>query len=418
MNRREVMAAVAALAAASATNARAAAGARVVIVGGGFGGASVARTLRRVAPEVHVTLVEREAQFVSCPRSNVVIAGLAQMDEITFGDAGLRKAGIAVVRDAAVEIDSPGRTVRLKSGRRLAYDRLVLSPGVDFVWNALEGYDAAAAEIMPHAWKAGPQTLLLRDKLRAMPDGGLVLIAAPADPYRCPPGPYERACLIADYLKREKPRSKILILDAKDTFSKQPLFQEAWTTLYPGMIEWIPAAKSGRVRAVKAGEGVVSTDFDDHKPAVANIIPPQRAGAIAFDAGLAEPTGFCKVDPVTFESAKAKGVHLVGDAIMPGDMPKSGFAANVQGKACAHALAALLRGAPPPEPMLINTCYSLASETWGFSIAGVYKPLDGALRLVKGSGGISPVGADVGVRGLEAQYERSWFDTLTSELWG
>jgi len=418
MNRREVMAAVAALAAASATNARAAAGARVVIIGAGYGGASVARTLRRVAPEVHVTLVEREANLVSCPRSNVVIAGLAQMDEITFGDAGLRKAGIAVVRDEAVEIDVPGRTVRLKSGRRLAYDRLVLSPGVDFVWNALEGYDAAAAEIMPHAWKAGPQTLLLRDKLRAMPDGGLVLIAAPADPYRCPPGPYERACLIADYLKREKPRSKILILDAKDAFSKQPLFQEAWTTLYPGMVEWIPAAKSGRVRAVKAGEGIVSTDFDDHKAAVANIIPPQRAGAVAFDAGLAEPTGFCKVDPVTFESAKAKAVHLVGDAIMPGDMPKSGFAANVQGKACAHALAALLRGAPPPEPMLINTCYSLASETWGFSIAGVYKPLDGALRLVKGSGGISPVDADPSVRGLEAQYERSWFDTLTSELWG
>ena len=278
MNRREVIAAAAALAAVSATGAQAAAGARVVIVGSGYGGASVARTLRRVAPEVHVTLVEREANLVSCPRSNVVIAGLAQMNEITFGDAGLRKAGIAVVRDEAVEIDAPGRTVRLKSGRRLAYDRLVLSPGVDFVWNTLEGYDAAAAEIMPHAWKAGPQTLLLRDKLRAMPDGGLVLIAAPADPYRCPPGPYERACLVADYLKREKPRSKILILDAKDTFSKQPLFQEAWTTLYPGMVEWIPAAKSGRVRAVKAGEGIVSTDFDDHKAAVANIIPPQRAG--------------------------------------------------------------------------------------------------------------------------------------------
>jgi len=417
MNRRELVAGAAA-AAASGRAAHAAVAPRVVIVGAGYGGASVARTLRRIAPQVRITLVERQAPFISCPRSNGVIGGLAEMAEITFGDAGLRKAGISVMRGEAVEIDSAKRQVRLTGGRRLDYDRLVLSPGVDFIWNGVEGYDEAATTAMPHAWKAGPQTLLLRDKLRAMPDGGLVVIAAPADPYRCPPGPYERACLIAGYLKREKPRAKILILDAKDSFSKQPLFQEAWTALYPGMVEWVPASRAGRVRSVKAGEGVVSTDFDDHRPAVANIIPPQRAGAIATNAGLAEATGFCRVDPVTFESKVAPGVHLVGDAIIPGDMPKSGFSANTQGKACAYALAAIFRGETPAEPVLLNTCYSLAAADYGFTVAGVYKPLDGALRLVKGSGGISPVGADAGTHALEAQYGRSWFDTLTAELYG
>src|SRR5690606_10347879 len=238
--------------------------------------------------------------------------------------------------------------VALNDGDTLTYDRLVLSPGVEFQWGAIEGYDAAASEVFPHAWEAGPQTALLRRQLEAMPDGGLVLIAAPAEPYRCPPGPYERASLIAHYLKTHKPKSKLVILDAKNAFSKQNLFREAWERLYPGLIEWIPQSQSGRVIRVDTGAGTVSTDFDDYKPAVANIIPPQRAATIARAAGLDEGKGWCTVRASTFESTVQAGVHIIGDAAIANPMPKSAFSANNQAKVCAAAVVALLRGRPLP----------------------------------------------------------------------
>lgn len=390
---------------------------RVVVIGGGFGGASVARWLRRTDDGIDVTLVERNARFVTCPFSNLVVGGQRGIDSISFGYDAIRRAGVDVVQDTATAIDPVARRVTLQGGRALTYDRLVLAPGIQLVWNGIEGYDEAASEIMPHAWQAGPQTLLLRRKLEAMDDGGVVVVAVPDNPYRCPPGPYERASLIAGYLKASKPKSKLIILDAKESFSKQPLFQEAWKTLYPGLVEWRPKSQSGRVVAVKAKDGIVSTEFDDLKPAVANIIPPQRAGQVAISLGLDEGRGFCAVDPRTFESKVAPGVHLVGDAIVPGAMPKSGFAANSQAKVCARAIVALLRGRPVEEPVLLNTCYSFAAADYGFAIFGAFRPGDSGLIVdIPGTVGTSPLGASAQDRARESRYAESWYSNITAEI--
>ena len=276
--------------------------ARVVVIGGGFGGASCARALKAIDPKLQVTLVEPNKTFTACPFSNNVIAGLRSIEAQQFGYDKIAAGGVTVVAQAATAIDAAARTVGLADGTSLSYDRLVLSPGVDLRFDALQGYDEAAAAKMPHAWKAGEQTLLLRKQLEAMDDGGLVVIAAPANPFRCPPGPYERACLIAHYLKTKKPRSKLLILDAKDTFSKQRLFQNAWKELYPGMIEWVSLSQGGKVNAVDPATNTLITDFGNHAAQVANVIPPQRAGRIATIAGATDNTGWCAIDPVTFES--------------------------------------------------------------------------------------------------------------------
>lgn len=390
---------------------------RVVVIGGGFGGASVARWLRRTDDGIDVTLVERNARFITCPFSNLVVGGQRSIESISFGYDAVQRTGVDVVQDTATAIDPVARRVTLQGGRVLNYDRLVLAPGIQLVWNGIEGYDEAASEIMPHAWQAGPQTLLLRRKLEAMDDGGVVVVAVPDNPYRCPPGPYERASLIAGYLKASKPKSKLIILDAKESFSKQPLFQEAWKTLYPGLVEWRPKSQSGRVIAVKAKDGIVSTEFDDLKPAVANIIPPQRAGQVAIALGLDEGRGFCAVDPRTFESKVAPGVHLVGDAIVPGAMPKSGFAANSQAKVCARAIVSLLRGRAVEEPVLLNTCYSFAAADYGFAIFGAFRPGDSGLIMdVPGSVGTSPLGASAQDRALEARYAESWYSNITAEI--
>lgn len=414
--RRGAIAALGFAAASITTRSPAASRAHVVIVGAGYGGTTVARHLLEIDPGIAVTVVERDRRFISCPKSNEFLAGLRSMESLTFGHDALKRAGARLIEDEAVAIDAPQRMVKLRSGASIGYDRLVLSPGIDFVWTAIDGFDAAAAETIPHAWEAGDQTILLRRRIEAMPDGGLFVMSIPADPYRCPPGPYERASLVAWYLKQHKPRSKILLLDGKDRFSKQPLFEEAWKALFSGIIEWVPASAAGRIRSVNPATMTVSTDFDDHKAAVANIIPPQQAGRIATDAGLTDQSGFCPVDPVSFESKLAPGIHLVGDAIVSGDMPKSAFSANAQGMACARALSALLRGDRADDTALINTCYSIAAPKYGFSIAGVYKPDAGRLALVKGSGGLSPVGADSFVHEREAVYGESWFRNLTTRL--
>lgn len=365
-----------------------------------------------------VTLVEPKSRFVACPFSNSVIAGLRELDAQQFGYAGLERDGIEVVHQSAVAVDTAARRVRLGDGASLDYLRLILAPGVDLRFDAIPGYDQAASQSLPHAWKAGEQTLLLRRQLEAMDDGGVVVMSAPANPFRCPPGPYERASLIAHYLKTHKPRSKLLLLDAKDNFSKQRLFEAAWKEVYPGMIEWVSLSFGGRVTEVDAATRTLKTEFGDHRADVANIIPPQRAGAIAQAAGVADQTGWCPVDPVTFESTLQPGVHVIGDAAIGGAMPKSAFTANAQAKTCAQAVIALLRQEAPVEPKLINTCYSLVAPDYGISIAGVYQPRDGLLSEVEGAGGTSPLGASQAFRALEAGYAEAWFETITDEVFG
>lgn len=408
--------AAASLAAPSIASAQA--GGRVVVVGGGFGGATAARTLKALEPKLTVTLVEPNPVFTACPFSNNVLAALREISQQQFGYDGVQKAGVVLAQTSAMAVDASGKTVTLSDGSKLAYDRLVLSPGIDINWGALPGYDETAAEKMPHAWKAGAQTVLLRQQLQAMDDGGLVIISSPANPFRCPPGPYERASLIAYWLKIWKPKSKLLILDSKDTFSKQRLFQNAWAQLYPGLIEWVSLSQGGKVTAVDAATLTVATDFARHKAAVANIIPPQKAGTIAQKAGVADRTGWCPVEPVAFESTLQPGIHVIGDSAVMGGMPKSAFAANAQAKVCAAAIVELLAGRKPVDPILINTCYSLVAPDYGISVAGVYRPDKGVLTDIPGAGGNSPLEVVGGFRGQEALYASSWFKTITTEVFG
>jgi len=392
--------------------------ARIVVLGGGFAGATCARALRRADPRFEVTLVEPNPIFTACPFSNAVIAGLRDIQDQCFGYDAIRNQGIALAPEQATAVEAQARRVALRSGAALDFDRLVLAPGIAIRWDALPGYDETAAAVMPHAWLAGDQTLLLRRQLEAMADGGTVVISAPANPFRCPPGPYERASLIAYYLKKAKPRSKLIILDAKDNFSKQRLFQNAWQQLYPNLIEWVSLSNGGKVISVDAKTRTLVTDFATYKADVANVIPPQRAAGIAQLAGVADGTGWCPIDPVTFESRLQPNIHVIGDAAIAGAMPKSAFAANAQAKVCADAVAALLHGETPAPPKLINTCYSLVARDYGISIAGVYHPAGGQLADVEGAGGVSPLDAPADFRALEAAYAQAWFRTITAETFG
>ena len=416
ITRRDLLASAAASLASPAI-AQGAAG-RVVVIGGGFGGATCARFLKALEPRLDVTLVEANPTFTACPFSNEVIVGLRELKEQEFGYEGLRKAGVTVALQMATGVDAAARTVALADGAKLSYDRLVLSPGVDINWSGLPGYTQAAAERMPHAWKAGEQTLLLRRQLEAMPDGGTVVISAPANPFRCPPGPYERASLIAWYLKTKKPKSKLILLDAKDAFSKQRLFQNAWKELYPGLLEWVSLSNGGKVNSVEPNSLTLVTDFQSYKADVANVIPPQKAGAIAAIAGVADRSGWCPIDPMTFESRLQPNMHVIGDAAVVGAMPKSAFAANAQAKACAAAIVRLLAGEKPQEPRLLNTCYSIVQPDYGISVAGVYRPEKDLFVDIEGAGGVSQIEASASVRAAEAAYAHGWFKTITHETFG
>jgi len=394
------------------------AGPRVVVIGGGFAGASAARALKHESTAARVTLVEPNATFTACPFSNGVLAELRELKQQQFTYDKVEQDGVALAKQAATAVDAQAKSVTLANGTTLPYDRLIMAPGIEVRFDALPGYDARAADMMPHAWQAGEQTLLLHSAIASMEDGGTVFIVAPANPFRCPPGPYERASLIAHYLKTRKPKSKVIILDAKDAFSKQRLFQNAWKELYPNHLEWVSLSQGGKVNAVKPDEMTLVTDFTNHKATVANVIPPQRAAAIAQKAGVADRSGWCPVDPVTFESKLIPNIHVIGDAAIMGAMPKSAFSANAQAKVCAAAVAALLRGEKPAEPRLINTCYSLVAPDYGITVAGVYKPTDGVLADIQGAGGVSPIDAPSASRALEAQFAEGWFKTLTGEVFG
>jgi sulfide dehydrogenase [flavocytochrome c] flavoprotein chain len=393
------------------------AAARIIVVGGGFGGASCARALRRIDPKLEVTLVEPNRIFAACPLSNEVIAGLRDIEAQQFGYDRIIAEGVTVIAQAAVKIDPQTRVVGLADGQSIGYDRLVLAPGIDIRFDALPGYDEDAAARMPHAWKAGEQTLLLRRQLEAMDDGGLVALAVPAGPLRCAPAPYERASLIAHYLKTRKPRSKIIILDAKDTIPQQRLFENAWAELYPGMIERVSLSQGGRVTSVDPATNTILTDFGNYTAAVANVIPPQQAGRIAAIAGAVDNTGWCPIDPVSFASKLVPNIHVIGDACFGGVIPKSASAANAQAKACAEAVVNLVSGKQPATPSLTGACYNTVAPGYAFSLTGIYQPKDGLFAEVEG-GATSPVDAPREVRSREADQAQSWYKTITVDTFG
>jgi len=416
--RRDAVRGIAAVGLASAFPAPsiAQAAARVIVIGGGFGGAVCALALKRMDAGLQVTLVEANRFFVCCPFSNEVIAGLRELEAQQFGYDRIAAEGVTVVASAAAKIDPHARSIGLANGWALGYDRLVLAPGIDLRFDALPGYDEAAATRMPHAWKAGEQTLLLRKQLEAMEDGGVVVLAAPAAPLRCPPAPYERASLIAHYLKNKKPRSKILILDAKDGFSQQKLFEAAWNELYPGMIERIGLSQGGRVTSVDPATNAIVTDFGNYTAAVANVIPPQKAGRIAEIAGAADNTGWCPIDPVTFASPLVPNVHVIGDACIAGGIPKSASAATAQGKACAAVIVNLLSGNSPEAPRLTGACFNTVAPGYAFSQSGIYQPKGDQFAEIEGS--VSPIDAPREVRAHEAEQAFDWFKTITVDTFG
>ena len=406
------LASIAPFAHAAATRARAVP--RVIIVGGGFGGSACALHLKRIDASIDVTLIDPDERYVTCPLSNEALVGLRDIKSLTISRDGLRRAGVRYLRRRASAIDAGRRRIRLDDGATLDFDRCVVAPGIRFLWNTPEGYDEAAAEHMPHAWKAGRQTELLATRLRSMDDGGTVAISVPAGLMRCPPGPYERASLIAEFLRQHKPRSKIIILDSNNHFPRQDVFTAAWDAAYRGLIEWIPPTDGGSVIGVDARRGIVRTSRGSQRVAVANIIPPQAPDAIAADAGLAEGHGWCPVRPLTFESQNVPRVHVIGDSCIADAMPKSASAAASQAKQCATAIAALFAGRIPPEPDFDSVCYSLTGHDRALSIHGRFGVVDGHIR--ESAGGADTVSASDAV--AEAERARKWYRAAVAASFG
>ncbi len=394
---------------------------KVVIVGGGTGGATAAKYLKRADPSIDVTLIEANKHYYTCYLSNEVLSGERTIDSIKFGYNGVAAHGVNVVNDIVTGIDANKKTVMTKGGKSFAYDRCIVAPGVDFKWETIDGYDAKVAETITHAWKAGSQTITLRKQLEAMKDGGTVIITAPPNPFRCPPGPYERASQIAMYLQHHKPKSKIIILDPKDKFSKQGLFTKAWKKFYGygtdnSMITWVNGASGGKVESVDAGAMTLTAEVEDFQGDVINIIPAQKAGQIAFAAGLTNDSGWCPIDLHTFESTIHPGIHVIGDASIAKGMPKSGYSANSQAKVCAACVAAMLDGKPAPVPSYVNTCYSIAGKDFGFSVAAVYRLADDKSTINQVSGGLTPGDASDAQHKREVLYAHSWFKNITDDI--
>ncbi|MGQ0580277.1 MAG: NAD(P)/FAD-dependent oxidoreductase [Betaproteobacteria bacterium] len=391
---------------------------KVVVIGGGYAGATAAKYVRMWGPDIEVTLVERDAEFVSCPLSNRVLAGVIQLKDLTRDYGKLQaKYGVKRIRDEATAIDPVAQEVRLGTGGSLKYDRLIVAPGVDILYSEVPGMDSLQAqERALHAWKAGPQTVTLRKLLEAMADGGVYAITIPKAPYRCPPGPYERACQVAWYFKTSKPKSKVLILDAnEDVVSKKGLFMKAWSERYAGIIEYRP---NSELTAVDAATLTAKLTFEDVKADVLNVVPPQRAAKIALDAGLITANNrWCGVDFLTYESSAVKNVHVLGDAIMAApQMPKSGHMANQHAKVCAAAVVALMHGqAVNTQPLVSNTCYSFVSDKEVIHVASVhaYVPEKKTMEIVPGGSGVSAAASE-----QEGQYAEAWGRNIWSDMLG
>jgi sulfide dehydrogenase [flavocytochrome c] flavoprotein chain len=389
---------------------------RVAVVGGGYGGATAAKYIRMLDPSIEVVLIEPNEAFVSCPISNMVLGGFRQMSDITVPYATLQsKYGVKIVRDLATAIDHTNNTVRTRQSGDIAYDRVIVSAGVDFIWEGMPamGTPEGASRVL-HAWKAGPQTADLRRQIVSMRDGGVFVLSIPEAPYRCPPGPYERACQVAAYFKAAKPRSKVLVLDANgDVTSKGPLFKKAWSELYAGIIEYRPNSKAVDV---DVRGGAVKLELEDVKGDVLNVLPPMKAANIAAPF-ITVNRRWCEVDWITYESKAAKGVHILGDSLQIAPaMPKSGSMANGHAKVCAEAVVALLSNqAPNPSPTLINTCYSMVSDKLAIHVTSVHKydERDRTMKAVPGSGGVSSA-----MNELEGTYTMNWARNIWADALG
>lgn len=388
---------------------------RVVVVGGGFGGATAAKYIKKFSPLTEVVLIEQNQEYFTCPFGNTVIAGMNDIEYIrhTYDDLKT-KHGVIVIHEKVAKVDGKNSQVILESGEKISYTKSVVSPGIDFKYE--KGYVEGSEQYAPHAYKAGAQTTLLRQQLQDMKDGGTYVMVAPTNPFRCPPGPYERISLVAHYLKHNKPNSKIIILDQKKKFSKQGLFQEGWEKLYGDMIDWRSSEFGGTVISVDPKNRVLKTEDEDIKADVLNYIPSQKAGKLAFDSGLTKGD-WCPVNTMTFESKLVPNVYVIGDASIATKMPKSGFSANSQAKVAALQIARSLKKLPIVKPpKLANTCYSLIAPNYGISVAAVYEAGENGIAKVKGAGGLSPKGATADFRMLEAEYAVGWYKNQTADI--
>lgn len=420
MKRREFLGGAAALLGAGVLGGPAVLGqarAKLVVIGGGPAGATIAKYVAKdAAGAIEVTLVEPSKQYATCFFSNLYLGGFRDYESITHGyDKLVGTYGVKLQQQAAAAIDRDKREVKLADGTVLPYDRLALSPGIALKYDSVPGYSEAAAEKMPHAWKPGAQTRLLRSMLDAVPDGGLVVMLTPPNPYRCPPGPYERASMMAHLFKATgRDKCRIVIVDAKDKFSKQGVFQQGWERHYPGMIEWLSPQIHGGVKSVDPATGEVVTDFETYKAALVNVIPAQTAGQIAVDSGLTNQTGYCPIDPVNMKSKLDTNIHVVGDACIPGDMPKSAFAANSQAKVAAMSIRGELAGGRVFPTRFINTCWSLIETDDCIKVGGNYAPADDKIKEVDGY--VSQPGDTAEVRRQNYQESLGWYAGITADM--
>ena len=408
-----------AMAACATTGAPPAKVGRVIVIGGGYGGATAAKYLRMWSEgAIEVFMIEMNRSFVSCPLSNLVLGGSRKIEDLTIGYAGLREYGVQVINDEVTKVNVDKKTVELKKIQDLAYDRLIVSPGVDFMFDQVGALkDPKARERVLHAWKAGPETVALRQQLEAMRDGGVYVLAIPRAPYRCPPGPYERACQVAHYFKQSKPKSKVIILDAnEDVTSKAGLFKAQWNGQYKGLIEY---RNNSEVKDVNLATLSAVLDVGaDVKADVLNVLPPMRAGDIAQQAGLITANNrWCGVDWLSMESVARPGIHVLGDATLSAPaMPKSGHMANQHGKVAAAAIVELMNGrTPSPAPMMANTCYSFVDDRNVVHVASVhaYDPKDKTMKAVPGSGGLSTAASE-----LEGAYANAWAKNIWHDMLG
>lgn len=397
--------------------------AHVVVLGGGVGGSTFAKYLRFADPDVKITIIEQYPEYITCLRSNDVIVGMHTLDELTFNlDTIKSKYNVNVVIDKVVGADFDKKTVRTAKGDAFSYDKLVVSPGVNFRFQDYEGFTKELADgPFPHAYKPGPQTLELRRQLLAMPKGGTAIIAPPQNPFRCPPGPYERISFFAEYFKKHNPTAKVLVLDCKDRFTKDVPFKQAWERLYGyntdnSLIEWVPGSSGGTVKGLDAKNSIVHTEFDSVKGDLINIIPNQDAGKVAHELGLTNESGWCPIDRNTFESSLHKEVYVLGDSTIADAMPKSGYSANSQAKVCAQAVADTLKGESPGKAIYSNVCYSLAGQNYGVSIAAIYEVRDGLIQPKGESAGVSPITDKPAQPILEAIYQKNWHREFVKDV--